>query len=61
MKPSGAAVTESPWDIHTVCSAGSPASRVPASDTVTAVRPNSDEPVLRDLAAQSAWAIAWKP
>ena len=35
MKPAGAAVTESPWDIHTVCSAGISASSVPGSTTLT--------------------------
>ena len=32
VNPSGAAVTESPWDIQTLWWAGSPASRVPDSD-----------------------------
>ena len=45
VKPSGAAVTESPWDIQTLWCAGTPASRVPGSTTLTGVRPYSRAPV----------------
>ena len=52
VNPSGAAVTESPWDIHTVCSAGRSASRVPASATVTAGAAVLPGTGVRDLAAE---------
>ena len=54
------AATASPWLIHTRWPAGSPASSVPGSVTVTSVRPNSDRPV-RATSPPSASAIAWKP
>ena len=52
VKPSGAAATASPWLIQTRCSGSMPASRVPASLIWTWVRPNSETPVRRTLAAE---------
>ena len=43
--PSGAADTESPWLIHTDCSAGRPRNSAPSSTTVNTVPPNSASPV----------------
>jgi len=60
VNPSGATVTLSPCDIHTVCSAGSPANSTPSCATRSGVRPNSATPV-RATVPPSAWAIAWKP
>ena len=59
-KPAGAAVTESPCDIHTLCSAGTSASSVPASLTETAVRPYSRAPVCATSPPRPC-AISWKP
>ena len=60
VKPSGAAVTESPWDIQTLCCSGMPASRVPDSTTLTGVRPYSRAPV-GETVPPSDWAMIWKP
>ena len=60
MKPSGAAVTESPWDIQTLWWAGSPARRVPDSTTLTGVRPYSRAPV-GETSPPSDCAMIWKP
>ena len=51
-KPSGAAVTSSPWDIHETSSSGTPSSRVPGSSTETRVRPYSRCPVRATVAAE---------
>ena len=59
-KPGGAAITESPWDIQTVWSAGRSASRVPPRSTLTGVRPYSRAPV-GETAPPRPWAISWKP
>ena len=59
-KSGGAAVTESPWDIHTVCSTGSSASRVPGRLTETEVRPYSRAPVSATCPPIPC-AISWKP
>ena len=59
-KPDGAAVTESPWDIHTVCSGGISASSVPGALTTTGVRPYSRAPEWATV-PPSAWAISWNP
>ena len=59
-KPSGAAVTESPCDIHTECAAGLSASNVPGSVTLTGVRPYSRAPVGETSPPRPA-AISWKP
>ena len=60
VKPAGAAVTESPCDIHTVWVAGRSASRVPVSETSTPVRPYSRAPVSATVPPRP-WAISWKP
>ena len=54
VKPAGAAVTESPWDIHTVCSAGISAeqrARLDHAHAGAAVLPGAG---VRDLAAEAA-------
>ena len=59
--PSGAADTESPWLIHTDCSAGWPLKSVDAvSSTSAGVAPNSERPVFSTV-PPSACAMAWKP
>ena len=61
VKPSGAADTESPWLIHTDCSAGRPRNRAESGAvTVSGVRPNSASPV-RSTVPPRARAMAWKP
>ena len=60
VKPAGAAVTESPWDIQTVCSVGISVSRVPGSRTATWVRPYSRAPVWATSPPRPR-AISWKP
>ena len=60
MKPSGAAATESPCDIQTLWVAGRSASSVPASATLTGVRPYSRAPVCA-TSPPRPWAISWKP
>ena len=60
VKPAGAAVTESPWDIQTVCSAGISLSSVPGSTTLTPVRPYSRAPVWATSPPRPR-AISWKP
>ncbi len=60
-KPSGAATTESPCDIHTDCAAGVPANSVEEdSRTARSVPPYSRVPVL-STTPPSARAMAWKP
>ncbi len=58
--PAGAADTESPCDIHTDSSPGSPANRAPGSATSNGVRPNSLRPVCA-TSPPSARAITWNP
>ena len=60
VKPSGAAGTESPCDIHTLWVAGRSPSSVPGSRTVTGVRPYSRAP-LWATSPPRPWAISWKP
>src|SRR3546814_19352901 len=59
-KPAGAAVTESPWDIHTRCSAGTSARSVPGAQTRPGVRPYSRAPV-GEPPPPRPLAIRWKP
>ena len=59
--PAGASDTESPWLIHTDCSAGWPLKSVDeVSETLAGVAPYSRSPVCATV-PPSAWAIAWKP
>ena len=61
VKPSGAAVTESPWLIQTGCVPGRPAcSTPPESVTASSVRPYSRVPS-GATSPPSARAMAWKP
>ena len=61
VKPSGAAATLSPWDIQTVCSAGSPAKSTPSLGHVErGCRRTRAAPVLA-TSPPSAWAMTWKP
>ena len=62
VNPSGAAVTESPWLIHTVCTSGVPSSRVPTavSGHVAVVAPYSRTPV-RSTVPPRALAMTWNP
>ena len=59
--PSGAATTESPWLIQTLCSRGHVRrAACRASVTSTGVRPYSERPVRRTSPPRLS-AIAWKP
>ena len=58
-KPAGAAVTASPWLIHTGCVAGRPECSSPPA-TFSSVRPYSLVPVCATV-PPSAWAMAWNP
>ena len=59
--PSGASLTESPWDIHTDCSGGSCANSADDEAVIdSGVRPNSLKPV-RSTRPPRARAMAWNP
>ena len=56
--PSGGAVTESRWDIHTVCSSGRPREEPPALAPRARVLPNSETPVRSTAPPRSAPSTA---
>ncbi len=60
VKPSGAAVTESPWLIHTDWRSGRPARSLDSARTLSSVPPYSEAPVLVTVPPR-ACAIDWKP
>ncbi len=60
VKPGGATVQPSPWDIHTCWLAGSPSSSTPGSVTSSVVAPYSPPPVRATSPPRPA-IMSWKP
>jgi hypothetical protein len=60
VNPGGAALTASPWLIHTDCSGGSDPNSRPSVVTVSGVPPYSRSPV-RATVPPRLCAMAWKP